>query len=60
VLAARLQAALDAHNRDATAAGRPYEIGFSVGVAEVEPGDELETLLARADAALYARKLSRR
>jgi diguanylate cyclase (GGDEF)-like protein/PAS domain S-box-containing protein len=60
VLAARLQAALAAHNRDATAAGRPYEIGFSVGVAEVEPGDTPETLLARADAALYARKLSRR
>ncbi|MDF1504373.1 PAS domain S-box protein [Roseisolibacter sp. H3M3-2] len=60
VLAARLQARLAEHNRAAAAAGRPYEIGFSVGVAEVEPGDTPETLLARADAALYARKLARR
>jgi diguanylate cyclase (GGDEF)-like protein/PAS domain S-box-containing protein len=60
VLAARLQTALAAHNRAAAEAGRPFAIAFSIGVAEVEPGDTAETLLARADAALYARKLARR
>jgi diguanylate cyclase (GGDEF)-like protein/PAS domain S-box-containing protein len=60
VLASRLQAALAAHNGEAAAAGRPFEIAFSIGVAEVEAGDTAETLLARADAALYARKLARR
>lgn len=40
------------------AADLPYEVGFSVGEIEVEPdaGDSLETLLARADAAMYERK----
>ncbi|MGZ8377342.1 MAG: PAS domain S-box protein [Gemmatirosa sp.] len=59
VLAARLQAALAAHNRAAADAGCPFAVSFSIGVAEVEPGDTAETLLARADAALYARKLAR-
>jgi diguanylate cyclase (GGDEF)-like protein/PAS domain S-box-containing protein len=59
VLAARLQATLAAHNREAAVAGCPYAIGFSVGVAEVEPGDTAESLLARADAALYVRKMGR-
>ena len=60
VIAARLRATLHAHNAAATAAGRPFRIELSVGVAEVEPGDELEALLARADGMLYAQKLARR
>ena len=60
VLGARLQAALAEHNRVATKAGRPWRIEMSIGVAEAEPGDELDALLARADAALYAAKLERR
>jgi PleD family two-component response regulator len=60
VLASRLRAALDAQNVAASAAGRAFEIGFSVGVAELEAGDDLDALLARADAALYAQKLARR
>jgi hypothetical protein len=52
VLAARLGAALAVHNRDAAAAGRPYAVGFRVGVAEVEFGDEVDDTLARAEAAL--------
>ena len=38
----------------------PYRLGTSVGVAEVEPGDDLDALLARADAALYVEKTARR
>ncbi|GJG85764.1 hypothetical protein tb265_09450 [Gemmatimonadetes bacterium T265] len=60
VLTARLQAALAAHNAEAEAAGRPWRIGMSVGVGEAEPGDDLDGLLARADAALYAVKVGRR
>ena len=60
VLSARLQAALSAHNSAATAAGRPWSLAMSIGVAEAEPGDELDALLARADAALYVAKLDRR
>ena len=59
VLAARLRANLEAHNAEAAAAGRPFRIAFSVGVAEVEPGDNLASLLVRGDAALYAQKLAR-
>ena len=59
-VATRLQAALDAHNRDAAIAGRPYRIAFSAGVAELAAGDTLDTLLARADAALYQAKQERR
>jgi diguanylate cyclase (GGDEF)-like protein/PAS domain S-box-containing protein len=58
-IAARLRSALDAHNRDAAAAGRPYRIAFSTGVAELAPNDTLATLLARADAALYRAKQAR-
>lgn len=59
VLADRLRAVLDAHNAHATAAGRPYEIGFTVGVSEIGPGDDVDAALARADAALYAAKSGR-
>ncbi|AHG93812.1 diguanylate cyclase (plasmid) [Gemmatirosa kalamazoonensis] len=58
-VAARLQAALDAHNRAAAATGRAYTLAFSVGVAELAPGDTLDALLARADTALYEAKQSR-
>ena len=60
VLAARLRAALEAHNAAAMAAGRLWRLGMSIGVAEAEPGDDLDGLLARADAALYVEKLARR
>jgi diguanylate cyclase (GGDEF)-like protein len=59
VLAGRLRAALAAHNRDAAAAGRPYALAFSVGVAEFAPDEPLDAGLARADSALYAAKPSR-
>ncbi|HEY0780663.1 MAG TPA: PAS domain S-box protein [Gemmatirosa sp.] len=60
VVATRLQTALAAHNADAVAGGRQWQIGMSIGVAEAEPGDDLDVLLARADAALYVAKLGRR
>ena len=60
VLASRLRAALAAHNGQAAAAGRPFAIEFSVGVAELEPADDLDALIARADAGLYAQKCARR
>ncbi len=59
VLADRLRGALAAHNVAATAAGRPYELAFSVGVAEFTGGEQLDEVLARADGALYAAKRSR-
>jgi diguanylate cyclase (GGDEF)-like protein/PAS domain S-box-containing protein len=55
-LAARITSAFAAANADATAAGRPYALASGIGVATVEPGDSLDSVLARADAALYARK----
>jgi diguanylate cyclase (GGDEF)-like protein len=58
-LAARLRAALDAHNAAAAAAGRPWAVGMSVGVAESQAADDLDALLARADSALYAAKAAR-
>ena len=60
VLAARLHAKLEAHNDAASAAGRPFRLTLGIGVAELEPGDDLDALLARADAALCALKLARR
>ena len=59
ILAARLRANLDAENTTARAAGRPFSVGLSVGVADLAPGDDLDSLLARGDAALYAQKLAR-
>jgi PAS domain S-box-containing protein len=38
----------------------PLRPRFSVGVATLEPGDDLDALLTRADGSLYARKLARR
>lgn len=60
VLAARLAAALEARNDHAAAAGCPWRVELSVGVAECEPGESLDELLARADGALYAVKSRRR
>ena len=59
IVAARLRANLAAHNA-AAAADRPFQIAFSVGVAELAPGDSVDALLARGDAALYAQKAARR
>ncbi len=60
VLAARLTAACAAFNARAAAGGARWAVGFSIGVAETEPGDDLDALLARADAALYAAKAAGR
>ncbi len=60
VLASRLREHLARANEAAARAGRPYALGFSIGVAAVEGGDDLDAVLTRADAALYARKLARR
>ena len=38
------------------AAGASAGVTASVGVAEVEPGDDVEDLLHRADAAMYRAK----
>jgi diguanylate cyclase (GGDEF)-like protein/PAS domain S-box-containing protein len=60
VVAARIAAAVRDHSAAAQARGRPYRLATSVGVAEVEPGDDLDALLGRADAALYAQKAARK
>jgi diguanylate cyclase (GGDEF)-like protein len=59
-MAARLRHALDEHNDGAARAGRAFRVELSIGVAELEGGDDLDALLARADAALYAQKAARR
>jgi diguanylate cyclase (GGDEF)-like protein/PAS domain S-box-containing protein len=59
-LAARLREQLACVNEAAGAAGRGYALRFSVGVALVEDADDLDAVLTRADAALYAGKLARR
>lgn len=56
-LAMRLRDALAAHN---ARAGQPYRISFSVGVVEEVGAVDLDRLLDRADAALYAEKAKRR
>lgn len=60
LLVGRLQAALTAHNVAAAAAGRPWSVRMSVGLAEAQPGDTLDVLLAQADAAAYAAKRAER
>jgi PAS domain S-box-containing protein/diguanylate cyclase (GGDEF)-like protein len=52
ILAARLDAALAVHNADAEGAGRPYALVGRVGVVEIEFGQEVDDVLARAEAAL--------
>lgn len=53
VAAERLRAALD-RPAPATGAGAPYTV--SIGLAMLEPGEEFDSLMQRADAALYAAK----
>ncbi len=60
VLANRLQEAIAEHNAAASRDGRPYTIGFSVGIAWIRPEDTRDTLFARADESLYAIKRARR
>lgn len=55
----RLLENLAQHNVKASAAGRPYGIEFSLGIAEVTSESTYETLVAEADAALYAVKRQR-
>jgi diguanylate cyclase (GGDEF)-like protein/PAS domain S-box-containing protein len=45
--AGRVRAALDLQNVRARAAGRTFDLACTVRVAEREPGDDLESLLAR-------------
>jgi diguanylate cyclase (GGDEF)-like protein/PAS domain S-box-containing protein len=59
-VAARLAAAVLEHFAAAHSAGLGYRLSTSVGVAEVEPGDDLDAVLARADGALYAQKSARK
>lgn len=40
--------------------GPPFKVTISIGFSEMQPGDVLETLLQRADSALYQAKLSGR
>jgi diguanylate cyclase (GGDEF)-like protein len=56
VIAARLAEAFAAANAAATTSGRPYELNAGIGVAMLQAGDTLDTLLAKADADLYAQK----
>lgn len=53
VAAERLRAALD-RSAQAPGASAPYTV--SIGLAMLEPGEEFDSLMQRADAALYAAK----
>lgn len=55
----RLQQHLDAFN---ASSNRPYRLSFSVGTVSVDPTEEdnLETLIGRADAAMYRNKRERK
>jgi diguanylate cyclase (GGDEF)-like protein/PAS domain S-box-containing protein len=56
---ARIQAQLDAHNRQAN---RPYRLAISFGVARYDPDQPrpLEALLAEADRLMYTQKQGRK
>ena len=58
VLAERLRADVEALPFDAD--GRPFRVTASMGISGFVPGDELEILVGRADAALYSAKESGR
>jgi diguanylate cyclase (GGDEF)-like protein/PAS domain S-box-containing protein len=60
ILVARLFRQLAEANTNDAGNGRQFSVSFSVGIALVEPGDDLDTLLARADAALYVQKAARK
>ena len=59
-LLSRLYRRVVEENARHAAAGRPFQVGFSIGLALVNPGDDLDTLLARADKALYVQKAARK
>jgi diguanylate cyclase (GGDEF)-like protein/PAS domain S-box-containing protein len=56
VLVERLQRAVSVHNQAARARGRAFDIAFSLGIAETTSEDSRDSLLARADTALYLAK----
>ena len=58
LLAERIRTHLESMELNTTAG--PVRITLSLGVAMLEPGDSREALLGRADAALYASKMSGR
>jgi len=60
MLLSRLYRRLVEENAHHATLGRPFEVGFSIGLALVNPGDDLDTLLARADKALYVQKAARK
>jgi diguanylate cyclase (GGDEF)-like protein/PAS domain S-box-containing protein len=55
----RLGRVLAAHNEEATRAGRPFRLAWSVGAALRDGAEPLAATLARADAALYREKRGR-
>ena len=68
MIRARLERQLAASNAAARAAGRPYDLSLSVGVAHAQPGGadaagtpaSLTTLMVAADERLYAEKAANR
>ncbi|MBW4051833.1 MAG: diguanylate cyclase [Proteobacteria bacterium] len=56
-VAKKLTSRLDHFN---STAGRPYQLAVSVGAAEYREGESLDTVLARADDAMYRQKKVRR
>jgi diguanylate cyclase (GGDEF)-like protein/PAS domain S-box-containing protein len=60
LLLARLYRSSNDANLEQADHGRPFSIAFSVGLALVGENDDVNALLARADAALYAQKSARR
>jgi hypothetical protein len=59
VLTSRLMRDLAESNRIAANAGRPYAVSFTIGEATIDPADDLDMALARADEVLNARKMGR-
>jgi len=57
VVLRRVESALAQHHRGS---GLPFEVSLSVGVASLDPGLDLDAVMARADRALYRSKRRRR
>jgi diguanylate cyclase (GGDEF)-like protein/PAS domain S-box-containing protein len=59
ILASRLQSRLDAHN---SRVNRPYRLSMSIGIVRYDPETSvtIEDLVARADAAMYENKRSKK
>lgn len=55
-VARRIREALDAQNAQARGWGRAFDVAYAIGVAEREAGDDLDALMARAEAPLRVRR----